>query len=413
VLAVLKPQYIWPWTFDDIRASFIVSLATLAGTGLAIVRGTVDLNRLKNTQTFCVLGIWAFLHLSNLLTVYGAYDLPANMIPPEFIIEIFNTIAIFYILAVLLIDSSQKLNVFAWIIILSAIYLIYWANMIYLTGDMWKHQIDGRLKGPGGYYSDNNVFAIFFVVAQPLIFYMGVYAKKSYLKYFLWLLIPFLWHAIFLTGSRGGLLSLFVVTFFMAWSLKSKGFSILLLIGLLVALVDQGGEILDRTESTIYKRQMISEDEKIDPRIESWTVGLKITFDNPLFGVGTGRFQQAALDYGSNTPNVAHNTLLQISANSGIFPGFLYLLLFYNVIRLYFKHRAGISWNQSPELPHVILEATVTSLLGFFVGAMFLDLLIFEPFYYLLALCFIAFSILDNKYHGSPHQAIKKREARS
>ncbi|PTB99111.1 hypothetical protein C9993_04760 [Marinobacter sp. Z-F4-2] len=398
VLAILSPQYIWPWIFGDIRATLIVSVSVIAGLCFKVFADPSLLKRLKNTQIIFVMVIWAFTQLSNIFSPYVYGQDFSGIVPPHFIIDIFNTIVIFFILACLLIDSEKKLMFFTMVIIFSGLYLIFWANSAYLTGFMWKHQVDGRLMGPGGIYTDTNAFATLFVVVQPFLFYGAFIFRNRLFKSILWLSIPFLWHGIFLTGSRGGLLALFAMSCFMAFRMKSKRVGAALIVCLAIALITQGGQILDRTEKTIEKQESIAEGEKLDPRLESWRIGFEIIIDRPVFGVGPGRFQVAAPNYDGSDSYVAHNTFLQFSTGSGLGAGLLYLLLFWNEFKS--KRRFCLHVHERVAINNIefIHEAGVTALIGFFVSSLFLDLMLFEPFYYLLALLVVTKAI---KKHSS------------
>ncbi|WP_152206351.1 O-antigen ligase family protein [Marinobacter changyiensis] len=389
VLGLLSPQHIWPWIFNDLPISMAVSASTLLGFLLAVASGNISFVRYRNSQTYCVIGLWVLAHLSHLFSPYAGHSIPSNMFSPGFILDLFNTMVLFYLIAVGAIDSQRKLRFFAMVIVAVSIYFTYWANMQYLTGGFWQHQIDGRLRGPGSIYADTNAFALMFVTAMPFIFYMAVYIRNKLIKFSLWITIPFLWHAVFLTGSRGGLLSLAIVTLFIGWRFRSKVVSVALLAALILSASDQGGMILNRTENTIAKEQTATEAEALDPRVVSWKVGLEIISDYPLLGVGTGQFQQATPDYGYEKGLVAHNTLLQFSVDSGVISGLLYLFIFYYIFLVNRRDKVRLSLKTPSSLTDITREATSTSLLGFFVGSQFLNLMLFEPFYYLLAVFLI------------------------
>ncbi len=63
-----------------------------------------------------------------------------------------------------------------------------------------------------GIYRDENTFAMLcLLLGLPFVYYLGWELKKKWIRLFLWVFIPFGWHAIFLTGSRGGLLGSIVI----------------------------------------------------------------------------------------------------------------------------------------------------------------------------------------------------------
>lgn len=71
----------------------------------------------------------------------------------------------------------------------------------------------------------------------------------------------------------------------------------------------------------------------VTERLELWRAGLAIVRDHPILGVGFGRYDEAATAYAPNVAGmVAHNSYVQVAAESGV-PGLLaYLGLFVLVL---------------------------------------------------------------------------------
>jgi O-antigen ligase len=81
-------------------------------------------------------------------------------------------------------------------------------------------------------------------------------------------------------------------------------------------------------------------------RLDYWKAGVRITFDNPLYGVGIDgygdyyrqyRDSAAVLDGPQRTSNTAHNIFLDISSGGGLFPLIFVVLLFTFVLIVGYK----------------------------------------------------------------------------
>jgi ABC-type multidrug transport system fused ATPase/permease subunit len=288
-----------------------------------------------------------------------------------------------YFIILGLINRPNILIYFAIVIIITAGYYVYWANDNYLANN-WAMFTQGRLRGPRfSPYADGNALSIVLIIGMPFILFGIQFFKRQWVKISLLLLIPLLWHALILFASRGALLSAAVVTLYAAMIMKSKVLNKILVLGFIAALITQGGVLMQRTTSTIEKSESQTE-EPLNPRIVSWTVGVHLAMKYPFLGVGPQRFQKASATlFPGESPHVAHNTLLNFSANTGIFAGLLYLSFFYTSWKQYKYVRNNVAFTS---VYSYINRSSMTALIGFFVGAIFLDLIIFEPFYFILVL---------------------------
>jgi len=374
-VSLLRPHKIWWWHFYGIRPFFSLAVPTVIGFIIYVLRGKVSFAPLKNLLV-AAFSIWfLFVFLSY---VWGPY---VNVNNEYRFWDAFSTfdlewkIFLYFFLACLLIDSRDKLKFFLLPIILSSIYLIYWANHRYLSG-----YLHGRLKGPMG--TDENFFAMFFVISLPFLYYIGWYFKSKLLRYLFWLFIPFGWHAVFLTGSRGGLLGLVVTILFVAFRSPKKIFGFLLIPIFILAYQWQAGSIMKERAQTISE---YGQESSAQTRLQAWKAAIKMIKAYPIFGVGLASFGPAFPDFSDKKPRQAHNTFFQLAAESGIFAGISYLItIFYSLVLL---NRSSKLYRNRDQFLYLVSEATLTSLVGFFVCSMFLSLQLFEGFFYL---CVIA-----------------------
>lgn len=248
VLAILSPQSIWYWIFGDMRVSFYIAISALMGFIVAVISKKVNFSILKSMQNLYLLIFWILIHLSLVFSQFAN----TNELESRYRMELIDKMFIMYFVAILLIDTRKKFHYFITIMLVSVIFYTYWGNNQYFSGQMWGP----RLMGPifNGNYKDENTFAMFFVLGIPFLYFMGCYYQNRFLRYMLWGTIPFAWHAIFLTASRGGLLGIGVVTLFIGYRSKSKLLGMGIIIGLIVALSLQGGYMRERGKNNRRQR---------------------------------------------------------------------------------------------------------------------------------------------------------------
>jgi len=393
-LSIWYPQLIWFWAFGDMRVVFIVTVLTIVGFAKDAFLGRLDFSILREKENLYIVVLWISLIASYFFSPYGIDDRAVYALNPSMLLGMINKLLFFYFIAIILIDNKQKFHYLIIIFLIITVFYVYWGNNKYFSGQMYYSP---RLSGPGpeaaestphsaGPYTDENNFAMLFVMGIPFLYFMGNYYKNWLPKWLLWLAIPFAWHAIFLTGSLGGLIGLGVVTLFIAVRSKRKLLFVTVPIALLIAFIWQGGKYLqERVERQTDSFYVEVGESTADQRINSWEAGFRMLIDHPITGVGIGNFLRAYPDYSETTPHVAHNTFFQFASESGIFAGLMYLLLFWSLFRSYLSYiRLG------PERIGPFFLATTESIMGgavgFFVCATFLNLATYELLYYTLIL---------------------------
>ncbi|OED38096.1 hypothetical protein AB833_20595 [Chromatiales bacterium (ex Bugula neritina AB1)] len=400
--AIMQAHHLWPEHFGDGRVSLIITASTLLGLCLATVMKQVNWRILFTPYSLLVMLLIVMVNLSVHFSGFVFYadaasakDI-AGILTQAQVIETFNKIMVFYIIASLLIDNRVKLEYCLYALAVVVLYYTFWANKIYLTGEFWRFGDNGRLNGPiNSVYFDENYLGMLFVVATPLLYYIGVVRSNPIVKYAIWLTIPLSWHALFLTGSRGGILALAVTCIYLFFRSFNRTASIGITVTLVLAIIFQSGNLLTRIDDTIESSSEIHAEEKLDPRLISWGVATEIMAEYPLFGVGVGNFINAFPKFSNTELHVAHNTYFQFSANCGIIAGLIYLWFF--AIRIpTFRKSAAIEG--STEFPSGFkrdyLDDLLNSMfLGFFVVAVFLDLMIYELLYFLILLGFCKYTL--------------------
>jgi O-antigen ligase len=379
LMSVMAPQYIWFWIFDGIPAFTIAAGTTILVFMWQTLHKNLDFSVYRYKQNLFLLIFWLMFNLSDYFSPLGTFSAATGA---DLVLSNFNTIILMYFISLPLINSEQALKVLVLLFAGLIIYYVYWSNTQYFEWNM-RQFLNGRLLGPyKSPYGDENKFAILFVTGMPFLLFAIFYFRSVIVRAVFGLGLLFLWHSIILTGSRGALVSVAAATLVAYLLIKSRLFGALLVAGLVAAVIYQGGQLLTRTTDTVTAAESQSE-EKLDPRLQSWETGLGLIAKYPLLGVGVQRFQAATrIYYPDRIPYVAHNTFLNFAANTGLINGLIYLGFYWLQFKRFRRIRA--SGEDPKSTISYINNSTMVAYTGFYVGAMFLDLIIFEPFYFLL-----------------------------
>ncbi|TPV62111.1 polymerase [Aestuariibacter sp. GS-14] len=381
IVSVMQPQYIWFWAFEGFSVFKFAAGVSILAWLWHVMQGNIRWEVYKTGQFKGMFLLLLIFYLSNFFTPFASYF---SLVSGDLVVSIFTTIFIMYFIVLPLINNENTIKFFGFMYIFVVVYYAYWANDHYLSNN-WGQFSQGRLMGPrGSPYADGNVTSIVLTSGLGFVMFGARYFSQKWLKYGLLFTIPFIWHALILFASRGALLSAAAVTLFFALVVKSRLLNIAIAFGFVGMLVWQGGMLTQRTNNTVAQAQMSGEEEPLNPRLVSWSVGIDIAMEYPLLGAGPQRFQFASRQlFPGKSPHVAHNTFLNFSANTGFFAGFIYLSFFWVSYKQYRFVKKRVRDNS---IFDYINLSCMSGLVGYFVGAFFLDLIIFEPFYFLLLL---------------------------
>ena len=385
LVTMLTPQNIWWWAFEDLRAQFWVVIPAIIGTLLAAIRGKVDFGRLNTKTNWCVIALWLCLtnayYFGPFVDVVNVY----RFFEPDWMFSTVQKTFLLYLVAVLVLDDTRKLKWAALVLVLTTIYMTYWANAQYLF-----HGHFGRLQGPmplsgQSIYADENVFAVLFVVGFPFLFYFGEYLRNKLLRWGMLAVILLSWHAIFLTASRGALVGVAAILLVYVIRAKSKVGGFIIVAAFALAFAFQAGDVMKERSRTITEYET---ETSASQRLDAWAAAVAMMKDHPISGVGLASFGQAFPSYSDKKPKIAHNTFFQIGAEWGVIAATAFLVLMCSTINR--LRKAGNALRETKENDALVYscmtEACLLGLVGFFVCSMFLSLEYFEVLYFLLAL---------------------------
>lgn len=390
-VSLMQPQYIWFWSFEDFPLFKLTAGLAIIAWCIQALRGHIRWEVYREGMVVAIVLLWLIFQLSGL---FAPFDDSFAAVKAHVVTGTLNSIVIMFLVIIGLINNEKVLERFAWVIIITGLYYTWWANAAYL-GNEWDKFQGGRLNGPQrSPYADGNNFSILFVVCMPFMLFGLFHFRSKVVRMGLLFALPLLWHALVLCASRGALISIAVSTLLAAFMLKSRLLNMALIAGFVVFLVYQGGPLINRSVDTVQDSREQREG-PINPRIVSWQVGIDLIKQYPVLGVGPQRFRTASFTlYPGRSPHVAHSTLLNFAANTGIFAAAIYLYFFFAAYKMY---RYGRQFSPPGSAHHYLSQSCTCALAGFFVGAIFLDLIIFEPFYFLLVMCCANHHLLKQK----------------
>jgi probable O-glycosylation ligase (exosortase A-associated) len=249
--------------------------------------------------------------------------------------------------------------------------------------------------GPGGMLKDNNDFALAMVMNLPLLWYMadeaghmryGRFTRPAMRVAFFMTMLT-----VMATGSRGGFLAMGATLFMMAiktrWKLPAiLGLGLAGAVGLMMAPADYIERLRSITEA---------QDASVIGRLVSWKVALEMIKDKPLFGIG---FKNMVFDYqtyltrveipaawGEIPSRVAHNSYLQVCAETGTIAFTVFMFMILSTIAL--MRRVALTVRRTADawvLPFT--NSVEVTLYGFLTGALFLNRAHFDLLYQLVAI---------------------------
>lgn len=348
------------WGFArSARFSYVVAIVMFAGW--AFHESTRRQFTRWDVRTRCMLVLFLLVGLSNLCADYQWSYMYRRYLE-------FGKILLIALFTAGQVTSRRRLKLLCWTVALSlGFFGVKNGIQGILTGG------SPILRGPGGLLNDNNDFALALVMTVPLLYYLGARESKRWIRRASWVAIVLTLVTILLTHSRGAFLSLSAVLFLSWWRSRHKLLSAgIAIVGVTLFLLIVPGHVLDRIASI----QDYEEDASAMGRIMAWNVAFGMIQDYPLLGVGIQNFRAHFYDYifvPISWAPVAHNSYLQIWAEAGTISLLVYLLLigvtFWSLRRL---RRLG---EATPGGKWILDYARMfeASLLGFVVGASFLN----------------------------------------
>jgi len=285
----------------------------------------------------------------------------------EFIFMGYINAIIFVFVFYKLIDSVKKLSI---ILLIACLGNGFYSAFAVITGTLGENRLSF------GTMFDPNDLAYFALGFLPLNLVFISRENPIWVRltcfgcFFLSLLL------ILLTGSRGGMIALcLVITLFIFQKTKTiRGSIKIIFIGIFLVSFSLSSINLERYMTILNLEDDYNVKDETG-RLSIWKIGARAMLSNPLTGVGVGCFGEAVgLDRqkrGAETLRwqTAHNSAIQIGAETGIIGLTLFLLLTKNVFVVFYQ----VKKSSAPERLIKISEMGFIGFAGLFTASMFLS----------------------------------------
>jgi len=253
---------------------------------------------------------------------------------------------LFVNLSILLKEKLNLINKIVFVVCISAL-IQSWeqlADFIIIPRHASIIQLLANMKGNTG---NINILAASLSIKVPFLL-IGITHFKNYKKGLLIIALFSVTAVIFLTGARTALVNLSLIFIvYIAYLFKEYGFErstftkiLVLIIPVLLASLFSN-TIFEKSKDTsryvsLENRiaQINTDDDSSKARLIFWNNIIKMTETSPLLGIGLGNYQIESIPYEKTTANDsnaslhAHNDFLEITAETGIINGLVYLSMF-------------------------------------------------------------------------------------
>jgi len=225
----------------------------------------------------------------------------------------------------------------------------------------------GRTKWVG-VFEGMGVFCVAYTAALPFVLHYMSSAFSPAVRWINRIALPFLLLAIYYTGSRGGFLAtLALIGLHIALARKVSARSILIAASVATVAFAAAPSSLTQTKDSEGSAQH---------RIDVWADGIDFVRESPAWGIGRGNYAERT---GSL---IAHNSGMQIMAETGLIGMFLWVSLIVVCLRAaYVRYQLSESTTDRR-----IVAGAMLSVIGYIVSSFFVTLE-YETFYLLLAFC--------------------------
>jgi hypothetical protein len=252
----------------------------------------------------------------------------------------------------------------------------------------------GRLALEGGTLDDPNFYCWYLIMGLPILWGISRNAGTKIGKIGVLMLTIPVWGAAVATGSRAGFFAaaaMLVVFFFRSSAGRKLWLAIATVVFVLVAHMVFSGYIIARftTLFGVSDPDTLDEDEaamlgsavgSTQSRIYLFQRSVEFTMRNPLFGVGPGQFQVAEADDAKMKGlravwHETHNTYTQISSETGILGGVLFiaaLVMAYRTLTRIRKTKFPATMEHGEKI-RVMASYLQLSFIATLVGALFLS----------------------------------------
>jgi O-antigen ligase len=287
----------------------IIGGATLAMFVLHMMIQERQIRLAHAPQNWIMLWFFAAIVLSQLATLWapGVIEAVTDFLP----------VVMMYAIISNLVTTPRRLGFTIVLLVALTVALAGQGIVQYFTGKGLGGQetYEGRIQAVG-IFSDPNDLGLALVMVLPYLFLVLFERSKPWAKLLAFLALAVLVYALYLTQSRGGLMSFgaLLMILFARRMGKVVGYSVGGLAMLALFVLGPRMSTISTEEASAYGR------------IQAWGIGIDLFEQFPLFGVGFNNYTE----YHFRT---AHNSFVLCAAELGMFGLFAWCMLIYLSIK--------------------------------------------------------------------------------
>jgi O-antigen ligase len=274
----------------------------------------------------------------------------------------FLSMAFLFFIVLSVVDTLPRLR---WTL-LAAVASMGWASLI-VTRE-WMHDPQWR---PGSIAGDANYFAMDAVLILPLALVFVWRSKIKWERIFVFGCLLATIVSTMLGGSRGGLIALAAASLWLIWHSPHRLRNFVIITILVVPpLLWSPHSPLRRMIHPAYGDTLGERD-----RLIAWRAGLRMIESHPVTGIGLGQFKtemDAYASTGTGFSSIAHDTYLEVAAETGL-PNFVIFLAMLFFVYRTLSHVRRRAWDSGPPFLYLAALGLQAGFFGYLVGAFFLS----------------------------------------
>jgi len=307
-------------------------------------------------------------------------------------LDFWDVYLLFVAASLLSIHDARSLRRYVWGMMLGSAVVV--AFGLYAVAVNLPTLAGGRA-GAYGMYENHNDYTFIIIMVLPFAYLFLRLARTRLAKLLLLALVVACMVGVVLSLSRGGILAL-VLEGALILGLTTTGKRRVLAI-VVLALIGSVAVIHQFTAREENQRGLYTEADAANSRYELWRAARSMIVARPILGIGSRRFKEFSQDYGEishdNRGKVAHNTYMEVAADTGILGFGSFMLMLRGIFRSVRGVRLGDA--RGDGLVEIRL-ATFISLCAIMFRSL-LDAKAYDWSYYVLAVLAIATSILASR----------------
>lgn len=288
--------------------------------------------------------------------------------------------------ALMALHERKHIEVFVWVIMLSVGYYAFKGGFFtIMTGG--AHRVWGP---PGGFFQDNNAFAVAVIMVIPLMNYLRLVATNQWLRRGLVVLMLLAAAAALGTQSRGGLVAISGMAM-VFWYRSDRKFAVAVVILIVaVALISFMPGSWEARMATI---QTYEQDESASGRLDAWRTAINIA-NSRVTGLGFSMYDWAtAAIYAPpevSKIRAAHSIFFAVLGEHGYIGLFLFVLIWWLTFRVAAQTRKQAANRPEAAWVHTLAGMCQVSLVGYLVGGAFLSLSYFDVPYNIMVILVVS-----------------------